>query len=450
MTTLSWNRLPPLLLLIAAGAASGQAVRAADLLVYSNNDSGSGSLRQAIADNASMGGGNNIVFSNGVASPIALAGGLSISNDVAIVGPGDKVLAVAGNSGGSVFQFVSNATVTISGLTITGGFNGVQGGGMLQESGSLTLLGCTIASNVASGYGAGIYAAGSLTVSNCSFINNSAEISGGGIYQPSGDLTLDSSLFSQNSTGFAGGGGVYYAGSQGLIRNCTFTGNHASSGSGLFNAGSTGIGNCTFSGNTGGSGIQDSTTAFIRNTIVAGNASGGAGSDCAGAFTSLSYNFIGIKDGSTGFTATGDQTGSITNPINPQLGPLQDNGGPTMTMALIQGSPCIDQGGSGFGPDQRGMARPFDFPTVANASGGNGSDIGAYELGPPPLSIQEVSGNIVLSWPNNYGSYHVEFETDLTLNNWGALAIVRVPVGNQFTATVWLDPGNKFYRLITP
>jgi hypothetical protein len=68
-------------------------------------------------------------------------------------------------------------------------------------------------------------------------------------------------------------------------------------------------------------------------------------------------------------------------PLDARLGPLQDNGGPTFTMALLPGSPAIDQGVSqGLSTDQRGMPRTADQPNISNASGGDGTDIGAFEL----------------------------------------------------------------------
>ena len=94
-----------------------------------------------------------------------------------------------------------------------------------------------------------------------------------------------------------------------------------------------------------------------------------------GTVTSLGHNLS--SDGGGGFlTATGDQTNT-----NPMLGPLQDNGGPTFTHALMASSPAIDKGKnfSGSATDQRANPRTFDDPNIANASGG-GTDIGAVEM----------------------------------------------------------------------
>ena len=95
---------------------------AVDLLVYNKNDSGAGSLRQAISDNNALSGGNTIVFSNTVTGTITLTGGqLSISKNLTLMGPGANVLAVSGNNAGRVFLVTNAAIVSISGLTVSNG-----------------------------------------------------------------------------------------------------------------------------------------------------------------------------------------------------------------------------------------------------------------------------------------------------------------------------------------
>ena len=100
--------------------------------------------------------------------------------------------------------------------------------------------------------------------------------------------------------------------------------------------------------------------------------------DLNGTFNSQGYNLIGKSDGTDGFTngVNGDQVGT---PVDPKLGILTDNAGPTKTHALLVGSPTIDAGNSALLNDQRGQPRPVDDQTVVNAAGGNASDIGAYE-----------------------------------------------------------------------
>jgi hypothetical protein len=109
----------------------------------------------------------------------------------------------------------------------------------------------------------------------------------------------------------------------------------------------------------------------------------GSAFDVFGNFKSMRFNLIGIGEGGSGFTSgvRNDQIGSLASPIDPLLGPLQMNGGPTPTHALMVGSPAIDQGNCfGKHEDQRGHRRPERFSTLTHSPGGDGSDIGAFEL----------------------------------------------------------------------
>jgi hypothetical protein len=116
----------------------------------------------------------------------------------------------------------------------------------------------------------------------------------------------------------------------------------------------------------------------LQGTIVAGSTGGGPNClvDAPATLTSNGYNLA--DDASCNLTGPADQPGT-----NPLLGPLADNGGPTQTMALTPNSPAIDKGVSaGLTTDQRGLTRPIDFSAIPNAPGGDGSDIGAFELHP--------------------------------------------------------------------
>src|SRR5262249_24747082 len=132
-----------------------------------------------------------------------------------------------------------------------------------------------------------------------------------------------------------------------------------------------------------GGGIGGS--AWVKSTIIADNRGTSGSPDVTGTFTSSGFNLIGIKDGSTGFTAATDQTGTAALPLDPLFG-TNDNTGQTSVPSLPCQRSAIDQG-SGFslsGPlttDHRGagFARVFDQTSVANAAGGDGADIGAYE-----------------------------------------------------------------------
>jgi hypothetical protein len=123
-------------------------------------------------------------------------------------------------------------------------------------------------------------------------------------------------------------------------------------------------------------------------------------------------------------------------------------------MALLSGSPAIDQGKSfGFATDQRGVTRPFDVASVTNASGGDGSDIGACEFVPAPtLNIQPAANNkVILFWSTNSGDAHLQSETNLSgATNWIDVTNARVYVGNQAYVTNSAAGGRKFYRLVLP
>ena len=145
----------------------------------------------------------------------------------------------------------------------------------------------------------------------------------------------------------------------------------------------------------------------------------------------------------------GDQVGSIASPLNPALNPLADNGGCTFTHRLLTGSPAIDKGKS-FGNtiDQRGASRPFDFASIANMAGGDGSDVGAFELGSPQLASSRAASNIVLSWPAQYGDFALERLTNLAgLNNWTAVSGIPMVVGDQYNVTNSVDGGSALFRL---
>jgi hypothetical protein len=114
--------------------------------------------------------------------------------------------------------------------------------------------------------------------------------------------------------------------------------------------------------------------------------SDGSGHDISGRFFSDGFNLIGDANQSTGITngIKHDLAGNALAPLIPLIGPRQDNGGPTLTHALLSGSPAIDQGKSfGLHSDQRGHHRPQNNSSLNNARGGDGSDIGGFEVDIP-------------------------------------------------------------------
>ncbi len=397
-------------------------------------------LREAVARANNVPGANSIIFAHSLTGSITLSmGELVVTDSLTITGI--PIGTISGNGASRIFKFTGGNS-TLNGLTIRDGFSQVNfpgqtnTGGGIYNGASLSIYGCSFVNNHAvgtanSGAGSGgrgeggaIYNSGTLLVDGSVFIQSNAASGGTGGNGNSGHGGVPS------GSGGAGRGGAVFNDSSGslFITNCTFNGNVALGGNGgsgglaggnggngsggaIYNLGAITITSATISGNSGASGTPGtgtingvfgvgigglaaaSGTATVANTISAGNTgSNGGGGDANGLFVSSGYNLIGIGDFSTGFTSTGDQVGTTAAPINPGLGPLQNNGGGTNTMALLTNSPAIDQGKSfGLAADQRGHERPFDAANISNASGGDGSDIGAFELGGTLVPINAVS-----------------------------------------------------------
>ena len=369
--------------------------QAATITVANTNDRGLGSLRQALAD---ANDGDTIDFGSSLnGQTIGLTSGeLVVGKSVTINGPGSDNLTVNGNHASRVFSISSGKTVTIFGVTIKNG--GVaNGAGIYNNHATLTVDSCSLIGHQGGLWGGAIYNDGApysnatLTIINSTLSGNSAN-DGGGIYNDgssggSATLTVANSTLSGNS-GFAVGGGIHNFGYQGsatvTINNSTVSGNSAGTDAGgIYNDGYSGgnatltIANSTLSGNVGGGirnyGYLGSATVEIGDTILNTGLRANIGNSY-GTVSSLGYNLS--NDNGGGFlTATGDR---INTP--PLLGPLQDNGGPTFTHALLVGSPAINMGDPNFTPqpdyDQRGPG----FDRVMN----DRIDIGAFEVQASP------------------------------------------------------------------
>jgi CSLREA domain-containing protein len=256
--------------------------------------------------------------------------------------------------GGAIYNL---GQVTINNSKL-GGNGAYHDGGAIYNSGTLTILDSTLDNNHVDYNGGGIYNFGTLSLVNSTLTGNSALYGGGLNNHPNGTVAIVNSTLSTNEAGYEGGG-IYNQGSM-TLSNSTITANHAGDiGGGLFG---TGLG------------------LSLRNTILAGNSSGSHGPDCSVMDAhSDGYNLIGNNADCMFLAAAGDKIGTSASPIHPHLGPLQDNGGPTFTHALMAGSPAIDAGNpvtpgsSGSAcetTDQRGMSRPQ----------GTRCDMGAYEF----------------------------------------------------------------------
>ena len=294
---------------------------AATLTVTNGNDSGPGSLRQAILGASS---GDTINFAPNVTTVTLTSGELVIDKDLTITGPGDDHLTVTTNPppfvSFRVFNISSSAaTVSISGITISNGFAQERpGGGGILSAGVLTLTGCTVSDNFvdaqfgALGGGGVMNDHGTMIITGCTISNNSeAEGNGGGgVLNENGTMTVTGCTISNNFTsqGFTeasftsvGGGISNPSGSSLIIANSTISGNTCSSGNfdplfpapasafggGVDNSGSLTITNCTISGNSAvaggissgdtgyGGGISNGGNLQITSSTIAYNSASG-------------------------------------------------------------------------------------------------------------------------------------------------------------------------------
>ncbi len=324
-----------------------------------------------VSGNTSGGNGGGIYGRNG--------GGIYTGNGSLSLTSSTVSGNTSGRYGGGIYA--SFATVTLTDSTVSGN-SGVEGGGIFIADDFAMLTDSTVSDNTSAGFGGGIYNSGSLTIINSTLSGNSAGSSRGGGIANTGPLTVIGSTLSGNS-GY--GGGIHNLDATVDIRNSTFSGNTSqSSGGGIRSAGyaaSVSISNSTFTNNSAdrGGGV-DAVNAVLAmdNTIVAGNTANTNNDITTSGPAVGSHNLIGDGVGLIGLVNgvggnQGNQVGTVTigGVIDPLLGPLANNGGRTLTHALLAGSPAIDAGASTEPLDQRGA--PF------LRDDGNGVDIGAYE-----------------------------------------------------------------------
>jgi len=398
-------------------------------------------LREAVAEAGALSSNDRVLFNLPAGSAIVLKNGMRL-NDIffrgalEIVGTGANNLTIDGGPGTNLIFFITNAKVTISGVTLTGG-NGTDPN--------------------SSGFGGAIRVeGGELKLDSVHVTGNSATADGGGVYFGSGTHLVVNSTFSGNTSGQICGG---LSGNNVTIINSTISDNTAgASGGGLCIRGNSTLRNVTVTNNTAGDNIgglrHDSGTLDLGNTIVAGNAAPRfpeISSTAADTFTSTGGNLIGDSPGDSANTER-----PITyHPIdildtNPILGILRDNGGPTPTHALLLGSPAIDAGlnsnavdpstGVPLTTDQRGP----NFPRLldGNSDGTTVVDIGAYETVSSPPAAVKVLGLVAtssgMSIPRAYVTItnsRGQVWTSLT-NGFGYYLFEGLLTGETYTFTV--------------
>jgi len=378
---------------------------------------------------------NNTRFS---ANTAADGGGIYNEDGQVVISVGSLIANVSSGDGGGLFA-TSSAVTTVDGTSVSGNRSGGDGGAFAND-GSLTISNTTVASNTADGDGAAIANSSVVSINTATFSANMAVGSGGAIHNESvGNVTLAATTISNNTAG-ADGGGIANTGSGrltfgastldgnaagnrggGLFQNSTVTAtitegtisnNSAANGGGIGAPGAIQATNSTVSGNlasANGGGIEngaDSTylnvtivnnsaaangggvfntsifgPARLKNTIVARN-TGATGADIDGSgFVSQGNNLIGDGGSVTAFIngVSGNLVGATGTEIDPLISPLQDNGGATLTHALLFGSPARDAGNNVgvTANDQRGFDRRFD----GDGDGTSTVDIGSFESG---------------------------------------------------------------------
>lgn len=332
----------------------------------------------------------------------AQAGDLDVDTKITIEGDaGGATIIDAKKAKDRAFEVLDGGDLTLHHLTVKGGSAAVNGGGVMSV-GALTVENSRFTGNKAGDSGGAIAsAAGTCTLSDVVLTKNKAANDGGALnFAIAGTTSLTRVTISSNSAGDTGGGinsdegitldisdsvisgnkssheggGLDPSGGTLTLTNTTISGNHSAVGGGiqLEESGVVTLNNVTIAKNSarqgGGVWIEDGSTLTLTNTLLAKNSP----LDCFGVVVSGSgSNLIGKVDGCS---VSGDGTGNIIGgprplkPVDPKIGPLRDNGGPTKTHALLAGSPAIDAVlGSCPATDQRGLPR------------GGACDIGAFE-----------------------------------------------------------------------
>lgn len=389
--------LTALLFAIFIFVGTAQSANAAAYTVTTNADSGAGSLRQAVLDASATADADVIVFNIPAAScpagvcTITLASEISIANNgsLTINGTGAKSLIIDGGAGTNRIFYSNLATFTLSGVTLTGG-NGtgagitLNGGAIFVNEGTTTISGVYFNANSAGQNGGGIYffTGANHRIENSTFSGNAAS-TGGGIVVSNANLTVVNTTLSGNTASNIGGGIIATQNGTLTLRGATITVNTANVGGGVYrDTGTLDFGNTIIAGNTG-------TSSFPEIRFASGTA------------TSQGFNLVGDSAGDSTATQTAityQSTDILDTP--PLLDPLADYGGTTPTRRLQTGSPAIDKGNSfGSTTDQRGFTRPVDNLSITNATGGDGADIGAFEVQPaaPTAATVTISGRATTS-----------------------------------------------------
>ncbi len=431
------------------GAVDIGAYELGSVVVTNAQDSGAGSLRQAIADAMP---GDVISFARPLfdhPQTITLGSTLVVNKTLTILGPRAGLLTLDANNQRRHLNVDAPATLHLSGMRFTRGNPGpnLGGGAILVNLGTLNANEIQVDDSQANGGGC-IHNNGTLALTRSRLSGCRANYSAGLFNEPGKTATIrDSRIENHIATG-PGGGIGNPSGATLVLDRVSLSGNRATIGGGLNSYGSATLTHTTFSGNTGDNGgamylggtgtttlthatVTLNTAQFnggiaaefdaivnLRGSVIADNTRTVAQApDAGGNFTSFGYNLIGDPFATSFRPNSPSLVGNLLG-VPARLAPLADNGGHSRTHAPLSDSPIIDAAGPGSAVDGRGLPRPIDFSHLANASGGNGSDMGALELQvATPTGVTATAGN---------GQVHVSF--NVPPNN------VTLPP-TQYTAT---------------
>lgn len=419
--------------------ADGGGIRNVATLVMSDvgvigNQSGNGGAAESLPGNGGKGGG---IYTEG--GTLTMTNCVVIGNHTGDGGTGGTGAGGGrGGDGGAIFT--QGGTITMTNVSITGntsgastvrgGFGGLGGAIYIAAPGTVSMDKSVVSNNIAGdatgidgtpAFAGGIFNEGLLTITNSTISGNVSKTTGGGIMNR-GSAVL-------------------------RLRNSTVSGNSALDGAAISNEGVLFVTNCTITNNSnqGQAAFQVfSNTVEVRNTIIAGN----GGKDISGNIISRGNNLIGAQCvigifNCSGFTngVNGDQVGTQEAPLDPRLGPLASNGGPTQTHALLQNSTALDAGnncvldnscspavGQSLTTDQRGagFARAADS---ADADTTATVDIGAFEA---QASIEDISNKSIAE----------DTSISFSFNIGDAAAVTNVTASSSNTTLVPHDPAN--------
>jgi hypothetical protein len=392
------------------GAIHNSGTATLDLCTLTDNSANGGSSALSNAGFSGGEGSGGAVFNEGTLTTdrTTLCGNTAAGGDGALgwpmpsaftVGQGGDALGAAICNVGSLWATRS----TLASNVVTGG-NGGNGGVQLIIDSSIK---GGSGGNGGSGLGGALRNSGVASLVNCTIASNTG--SGG----PGGWGQIN--LLPWPLVGFAGPGGDGGDGGSGFggvdgtcnLINCTVAWNQGNAGA----AGTAGAGNPNGTSGTSGSGWGGTTCGLLVNTLIVSNTPAG------------------------GDTFT-----------DPKLGPLADNGGPTLTMALLPGSPAIDAGNTSLAPatDQRGFSRPA----------GRAADIGAFEYGSvmSPIAVSRfgATGLSIVAIGNAGQSCRLLSSADLL--SWVPIATNQIGTNGTILFNLNYSPGSacRFYRLVMP